>query len=85
MIVKNGYRIEPVGAEFRVIDPEGAQVGSFSTEDDARQDMQRCEKQAAMPATAKLFVDIAIKTHVLIHGVDHETALYWICRSANAR
>jgi hypothetical protein len=47
--------------------------------------MQCCEKEAAMLATAKLLVDIAIKTHVLIHGVDHETVLYWICRFANAR
>jgi hypothetical protein len=82
MIVKNEYRIEPIGAEFRVINPEGAQVGSFSTEDDARQGMQRCEKEAAMSDTAKLLLDIAIRTHMLIHGVDHETASYWICRSA---
>jgi hypothetical protein len=75
MIVKNEYRIEPIGAEFRVIDCEGVQVGSFPTEEGARQDMERCEKETAMLDTAKLLVDIAVKTHVLIHGVDHETAL----------
>jgi hypothetical protein len=81
----NEYRIEPIGAEFRVIDREGAQVGSFSTEDSARQGMERCEKEVPMLDTAKLLVDIAVKTHMLIHGVDRETALYWICRSADVR
>ena len=47
--------------------------------------MLRCEKEAAMLETAKLLVDIAVKTHMLIHSVDRETALYWICRSGNAR
>jgi hypothetical protein len=30
MIVKNEYRIEAIGAEFRVLDCEGARVGSLS-------------------------------------------------------
>ena len=85
MIVKNEYRIGPIGVEFRVIDPEGAEVGAFLAENAARQTMLRCEKEAAMLETAKLFVDIAVKTHMLIHSVDRETALYWICRSGNAR
>ena len=47
MIAKNEYRIEPIGAEFRVIDCEGVQVGSFLTEEGARQDMERGEKEKA--------------------------------------
>jgi uncharacterized protein YcgI (DUF1989 family) len=74
--VPNPYRIEPAGTQFRVIDPEGEQVGTYSSEADAQQDMERCEKQYAMVDTAKLLVNIAVKTHMLMHGVDRETALF---------
>jgi hypothetical protein len=32
-----------------------------------------------MYATAKQLVDFAIKTHMQMHGVDRETARYWVC------
>jgi hypothetical protein len=35
-----------------------------------------------MLETAKLLLENAIKAHMQIHGVDHDTALYWI-RSAS--
>ena len=79
--MQNQYRIEPVGTQFRVIDPEGAHVGTYSSEADAQQDMERCEKQYAMQDTARLLVDIAVKTHMHMHGVDSKTALHCI-RSA---
>ena len=49
-----------------------------STEETAQQDIERCEQEDAMYETAKLLVDTAIKAHMQIHGVDRETARYWI-------
>jgi len=40
--------------------------------------MERCERDAAMLDTAELLVNIAVKTHMLTHGVDRETALRWL-------
>lgn len=34
--------------------------------------------------TAKLLVDIAVKTQMTIYDVDHETALSWVVRAAEA-
>jgi hypothetical protein len=82
MAMKHEYRIEPIGPRFRVIAPDGEQVGAYSAEDAAKKDMERCQKDAAMLDTAKLLVNIAIRTHMLTHGVARETALYWI-RSAS--
>ena len=31
-----------------------------------------------MLETAKLLLENAVKAHMRIHGVDHDTALYWI-------
>jgi len=39
---------------------------------------ERCKKEDAMWETAKLMVDTAIKAHMRMHGVDRETARYWI-------
>jgi uncharacterized protein YcgI (DUF1989 family) len=81
--MKHEYRIEPLGTRFRVIDPNGEQVGAYSTEDAAQQDMERCEKEAAMLDTAKLLVNIAVRTYMLTHDVNRETALYWIRSASN--
>jgi hypothetical protein len=73
------YRIEPSGAAFIVIDPWGEKlVNTYPTEDAAQRDIERCQKEDEMWETAKLLVDIAIKTHMQRHGVDRETARYWV-------
>ena len=73
------YRIESSGSSFIVIDPWGEQlVNVYSTEDAAQQDIERCKKEDAMYETAKQLVDIAIKTHMQMFGVDRETARYWV-------
>ncbi len=74
----NEYRIEPVSNAFIVIDDLGEPVGRYPTEEAAQQDIERCKKEDAMWETAKLLVDTAIKSHMKIHGVDRETAAYWI-------
>jgi hypothetical protein len=77
--MSNEYRIEPAGNAFIVVDPWGEQlVDLFSTEEAAKQDIERCKKEDAMYETAEQLVGIAIKAHMLKFGVDRETASYWI-------
>jgi hypothetical protein len=42
------------------------------------QDIERCKKEHRMWETAQTLVDMAIRSHMQMHGVDHETARYWI-------
>ncbi len=72
------YKIETVGGQFIVVDPWDEIVDRYPTEDAARQDIERCKKEDAMYETAKLLVDIAVKAHMQMHGVDRETAERWI-------
>jgi hypothetical protein len=77
--------VKLIGNQFRVIDAVGEELGAYSTEDTAKQGVERCEKDAAMLDTAELLVNIAVKTHMLTHGVDRETALRWVrCASEMA-
>jgi hypothetical protein len=71
-------RIESAGSQFTIIDACGDQVGIYPTEEAARQAVERRRKQDAMLETAKLVLENAVKSHMQIHGVDHDTALYWI-------
>jgi hypothetical protein len=69
--VSNEYRTEPAGGAFIVIDPWGEPlVGVFSTEDAAKQDIERCKREDAMYQTAKQLVDTAVKAHMEKFGVD---------------
>jgi len=77
--MSNEYRIEPAGRAFIVIDDVGEQVDTYPTKEAAQQDIERCKKEDAMYETAKQLVDIAIKAHMHMHGVDRETARYWVC------
>ena len=76
------YRIVAAGSQFTALDAAGVHVGIYPNEEAARQGVERRRKQDAMLETAKLLLDTAAKTHMQIHGVDRETALYWI-RSAS--
>ena len=78
----NDYRIEPAGPAFIVIDDLGERVGTYPTEEIAKQDIQRCKKEDAMYQTAKQLVDTAIKAHMEMFGVDRETARYWVCSAS---
>ena len=78
MILETVFRVELIGNQFRVIDADGEEMGAYPSEDAAKQVMERCERDAAMLDTAELLVNIAVKTHMLTHGVDRETALRWL-------
>jgi hypothetical protein len=85
MMLANAFRVAFVRNQYRVIDAVGEEVGAYPTEDAAKQGLERCEKDAAMLNTAELLVNIAVKTHMLTHGVDRETALRWVrCASEMA-
>jgi len=80
--MSNDYRIGSAGNAFIVIDPWGEQlVDVFPTEEAAAQDIERCQREDSMYETAQLLVDISVKTLMQMHGIDRQTALYWI-RSA---
>jgi len=76
------YRIQPAGPSFIVIDPWGEQVSTYPTEESAQQDIERCKGEEKMYETAKQLVDAAVTAHVQMHGVDRETARYWVCSAA---
>jgi hypothetical protein len=74
----NDYRIESAGSAFILIDDADEQVNTYRTEDAAKKDLERCKREDAMWESAKFLVDIAIKTHMEMYGVDRDTARYWI-------
>jgi hypothetical protein len=79
----NGYLIVAASEnQFTVIDPRGEQVDVYPTEDAAKKDIVRCQKQDAMWNSAQLLVDAAIQAHMQMHGVDRETARYWVSGAA---
>ena len=55
----------------------------YATEDAAKKDIERCEREDEMFETAKILVDIAVKAHMKTFGVDRETASYWIRSAAD--
>lgn len=80
--MNTSYRIEPAGTGFVVIDPWGEHlVDTYPTEDAAQQDIERCKAEDSMYDTAGQLVDLSIKMLMKMHGIDRQTALYWI-RSA---
>jgi hypothetical protein len=78
------YRIESDGAGYVVICDSGEIVGVFPTEDAAKQEIERCQKEDAMWESAKLLVGRAIKIHMQLHGVDRQTARYWVISAIEA-
>jgi hypothetical protein len=80
--MSNEYRIAPAGSQFIVIDDAGERVGTYSTEEAAKQEIERCMKEDAMYAAAKQLVDAPIRTHMEQFGVAREEASYWICSAS---
>lgn len=77
--MSTNYRIEPAGNAFIVIDPWGERlVDTFSTEEAAQHDIERCQKEDALYEDAQYLMDISIKTLMQRHGIDRETAAYWV-------
>jgi hypothetical protein len=76
----NKYCIKPAGGALMVVDPWGERlVDDFPTEEAAKEDIKRCQREDAMYETAEQLVHIAIEMHAQKFGIDRETAEYWIC------
>ena len=76
------YRIETRGSEFSVIDPWGVQVGRYTTAKAAERSIDRCKKEDAMYAAAKLLISAAITTHMEQFSIDRGEVRYWIGSAA---
>jgi hypothetical protein len=72
--VSNGYKIEPVGGQFIVVDPWGEIVDRYPSEEVARQNIERCKREVAISDRAHLLVENAIKALMQLNGVDRDTA-----------
>jgi len=68
------YRIEPVGAQFIVVDPWGEIVDRYPSEEEARQNIERCKREVAISDKAHLLVENAIKALMHLNGVDRGAA-----------
>jgi hypothetical protein len=62
-------------------DVNGLEVGGFSTECAAREELWRRQNEDALLDTAQLLVNVAVKGRILIHGTGRQTAL---CRIRKA-
>jgi hypothetical protein len=72
--MSNGYKIEPVGGQFIVVDPWGEIVDRYPSEEEARQNIERCKREVAISDRAHLLVENAIKALMQLNGVDRDTA-----------
>jgi hypothetical protein len=72
------YRVQRSGSAFTVIDPWQEVVGTYPTLEAAAQDIERCISEDAMWETAKTLANAAIEAHMAMHGVDRQTAAYWV-------
>jgi len=72
--MSNKYKIEPVGGQFIVVDPWGEIVDRYPSEEEARQNIERCKREVAISDRAHLLVENAIKALMQLNGVDRDTA-----------
>jgi hypothetical protein len=70
----NKYKIELVGGQFIVVDPWGEIVDRYPSEEEARQNIERCKREVAISDRAHLLVENAIKALMQLNGVDRDTA-----------
>ena len=72
--MSNKYKIEPVGGQFIVVDPWGEIVDRYPSEEEARQNIERCKRGVAISDRAHLLVENAIKALMQLNGVDRDSA-----------
>ena len=72
--MSNEYKIEPVGGQFIVVDPWGEIVDRYPSEEEARQNIERCKREVAISDRAHLLVENAIKALMRLNGLDRDTA-----------
>jgi hypothetical protein len=72
--LSNEYKIESVGRQFIVVDPWGEIVDRYPSEEEARQNIERCKREVAISDRAHVLVENAIKALMQLNGVDRGTA-----------
>jgi hypothetical protein len=73
------YRVKPAGNAFIVIDPwEEQLVDVFPTEEEAKEDIERCKREDALYEMARQLVEISEEVLMQKFGVDRKTAQYWV-------
>ena len=72
--MSNQYKIESVGRQFIVVDPWGEIVDRYPSEEEARQNIERCKREVAISDKAHLLLENAIKALMHLNGVDRGTA-----------
>jgi hypothetical protein len=76
------YSIKAVDGYFLVLNAAGERVSTCSTEEAARQEIVECEKDDILWQDAKALVETAVEKMMEMHGLDRETAEYWIASAA---
>jgi hypothetical protein len=82
-VTETNYRVGRAVSGFVIIDHDGKEVGSYSTRQEAIDDLDGCRREEAMFETAKTLLDIAVKTLMQMHGVDRDMARAWISSAMN--
>jgi hypothetical protein len=60
-------------------------MNTYPTEEAAKKDIERREKEDAMYKTAKRLVDAAMTAHAEMFSISRETASYWIRSAAETK
>ena len=68
------YGVEHVGEQFIVVRHWGEIVGSYPSEEEAQQNIERCKREDTIPKTARVLVGNAIKAYMQLNAVDRDTA-----------
>ena len=72
------YRIKAVDGLFLVLDSAGERVSTCPTEQAAREEIASCERDDMLWRDAENLVEAAVEKMMQTHGLDRETACYWI-------
>ena len=72
--MSNQYKIESVGRQFIVVDPWGEIVDRYPSEEEARQNIERCKREVVISDRAHVLVENAIKALMQLNGVYRDTA-----------
>jgi hypothetical protein len=77
------YRIAHDGSDFIVNYEAGGTVGMYKTEQEAKQEIEVCERDDFMLQTAKSLVIAAVEAHMWLHNIDRQAAHSWIRDAAD--
>jgi hypothetical protein len=68
------YRVEPCENGFLVFDPWGEIVDRYPSEEEARQNSERCKREDSIADNAHILVENAVTALMQLNGIDRDTA-----------